>query len=271
MDTAKFSSIDVGAYAIDGMFLVQLSERLCDLASRHGARMIELTVDIEVPNGPYGRVERRHRDTSPLLDGSFGRDPAKVGIMVHGHAPCGDGHQPYVLSLTLEPARGGFMMATGPALLAQEGFDTIRGAMAAAERFADIPREQEKLPATIVQAMDHQRKALRLHEAIDVARVAFPGLIALAVYAWGFFGPRRDTAFCMALGVAFVFFALAQYWGIGPRRRARLERATRDAEAAGIPKPAPKEKPLRTIDLSRPEGDDMAARLAYDPLVPLEV
>jgi len=271
MDKATFSTADVGGYAVDGPFLARLLERLHDIAVRNGADHIQTTVEIAMRNGPYGTVKRSHKDATPLLDGSYPQQPDKLNIMIYGIAPSQGEHTSFVLTVDLDRSRGGFLMAQGPAALATEGFETIRGAMAAAE---SLSREPARIPPMSVEDAGRYAKArtsVLVRETLDLMRFVVPALLAAGLFGWGLMGPRADTAWSMFLSAAMVLLAFGQSYSYPERRNERRRRAVESAREAGLPPPIAEAGQRRSIDLAGEVRGTDDRSLTHEPLVPLSI
>lgn len=271
MDTATFSTADVDGYAVDGIFLARLLERLQNIVLKHGAQHMRTSVEIAIGDGPYGSVKRKHEDASPLLDGTYPQQPQKLTMMIYGSAPAGDGTTSFVVTVDLDRSRGGFLMTQGPAALATETFETIRGAMAAAQKLSlEPPRMLPMSPETTARFTTMRRKLI-VKEILDAMRFVVPAALAIGLFCWGLFGPRRDAAWSLFMSSAMTLFWLSQFTGYPERRNERRRKAIEAARSQGLPPPIAEAGPRRSIDLSTPEAGSPDMRLVHEPLVPLSI
>jgi hypothetical protein len=269
MDTGSFSTAEIGAYAVDGGFLADLLGRMQDVARRHGAQNVSTRVEVALSSGPHGRVMRRYEDATPFLDGSGASRPDKVSIMVYGTCAVRGEHQTFVMSVDLVPENGGFIMSQGPAELAHEGFETLRGAMAAAERMSTLPDKALDLPPSMTVAVWKSEADLRRAERIDLLRIWLPAIAALSAFAWGLTGDRSNTVPGMLLSLGLTLITLSQWTLMEENRRIRRRRFADEARSRGLPPPRSTTGTRRTIDLSVAAGDTDAARLTHEPTIPL--
>lgn len=271
MDTGNFSTSEIGAYAVDGAFLADLTDSIQDVARRHGGQSISTRVEVALSSGPHGRIMRKYEDATPFLDGSGPSRPDKVSIMVYGACPIEGQHQTFVISIDLVPENGGFIMSQGPAALAHEGFETLRGAMAAAERMSTLPEKQLDLPRAMTSAVRKSETDLRRAERIDLLRIWLPAIAALSAFAWGLTGDRSNTVPGMLLSLGLTLMTLSQWTIMHENRRVRRRRFADEARNRGLPPPRSMAGTRRTIDLSVAAAGSDAGRLTHEPTIPLVI
>ncbi len=271
MDTATFSSADVDGYSVDGPFLAHLTDRLQGIALKHGAQYMRTTVEIALTDGPYGGIRRKHEDVSPLLDGTYAQQPDKLTIMLYGSAPAEGQNVSFVITVDLNRRNGGFLMTQGPAALATEAFETIRGAMAAARKLSLEPPKRTPMSPEATTRFIAMRRSLIVREILDAARFLLPAAMAVCLFGWGLFGPRRDAAWTLFMSSGMTMLALGQFHGYPERRNKRRRTANEAARSQGLPEPIGEAGPRRSIDLSAPTPASPDMRLVHDPLLPLSI
>jgi hypothetical protein len=272
MDESKFSSSNSDGYVIDADFLIALTDRLVEIAERHGAFEIGVRARAKTRIGAHGSSTVEYGGTRAAIAAIVGSVDS-FEFSIHGRTPVGGSSDTFMISLDLTPGSSDFLYAKGPVTMAHEAHETMRAAMAAQKEIG------ARLQAEAVEraAVEHPALARRiasgdrLRNGLDSLRWILPMVGYLVLLAAAVRLPKgTHAAMAFAGTFACIGVGLLLNTNVGDLRRARRARLRAEATAIGLAVPEDDHRPIRRFEFER-IADTGAPRLDFSPLEPLRV
>lgn len=268
MGESKFSSSNSDGYVIGAGFLIGLTDRLIEIAGRHGAVGMDVRARARTRIGAHGSSSVEYGGARAAIASLVG-NPDSFDFSIQGRTPT----DTFMISLDLNPGSGDFLYAKGPVTMAHEAHETMRAALAAQKEIGELIQKEAIELASIEHPAIARRVASgdRLRNRLDSLRWILPMagyviLLALAVSL----SKGLHAAMAFAGTFACIGAGIVLNTDMGELRKKRRERLRREASAIGLVVAEDERRPIRRFDFSDLDASD-STRLEFDPLRPLEM
>lgn len=268
MGESKFSSSNSEGYVIDAGFLIGLTDRLVEIAVRHGAVAMDVRARAKTRIGAHGSSSVEYSSAGAAIAALVGV-PDSFEFSIQGRTPTGT----FMISLDLTPGSSDFLYANGPVTMAHEAHETMRAALAARKEIGDRVQAEAVTRAAAEHPTLARRVATgdRMRNRMDSLRWILPMAGYLILLPLAVVLPKGlHAALAFAGTFACIGIGLLLNTNMGDLRKARRERLRKEAAAIGLVVAEDDHRPIRRFDFSDLDASE-STRLEFAPLQPLEV